>query len=90
MSESFKQAVKTKEEVLLLNCPIDITRSQLEVALGHGDYDAVYFDGQHRPISDDKIVAFCEKTEALPQAGSTGSALRTRQNGKGKCPSPER
>ena len=65
MSESFKQAVKTKEELLLLNCPIDITRGQLEVALGHGDYDAVYFDGQHRPISDDKIVAFCEKTEAL-------------------------
>jgi 2-keto-3-deoxy-L-rhamnonate aldolase RhmA len=65
MNKNFKHAIKTKEEVLLLNCLIDITRSQMEVALGNGDYDAVYFDVQHRPISDDKIVAFCEHAEAL-------------------------
>ena len=65
MNKNFKHAIKTKEEVLLLNCLIDITRSQMEVALGNGEYDAVYFDGQHRPISDDKIAAFCEHAEAL-------------------------
>ena len=48
MSKNFKQAIKTKDELLLLTCPIDITRSQMEVGLGKGDYDAVYFDGQQR------------------------------------------
>lgn len=65
MKESFKQAIKTKDELLIMTCPIDISLGQLEVALGNDDYDAVYFDGQHNPISDDQIVTFCEKTEAL-------------------------
>lgn len=65
MGQHFKQDIKTKKELLLLNCSIDITHSQMEVALGNGDYDAVYFDGQHRPIADDKIVAFCAHAEAL-------------------------
>ena len=65
MPKNLKEAVRIKDEVVLLNCTVDMTRSQLEVALGNGDYDAVYFDGQHRPISDDKIVAFCANAEAL-------------------------
>ncbi|MBT3601658.1 MAG: hypothetical protein HN521_01215 [Candidatus Latescibacteria bacterium] len=65
MIKNFKEAIKTKDELVLLTCPIDISRSQLEVALGHGDYDCVYFDGQHTPISDAEIVAFCENAEAL-------------------------
>jgi 2-keto-3-deoxy-L-rhamnonate aldolase RhmA len=65
MNKNFKHAIKTKDELLLLNCLVDITRDQMETALGNGDYDAVYFDGQHRPISDDKVIAFCAHAEAL-------------------------
>lgn len=65
MIKNFKEAVKTKDEVVLLTCSIDITKSQMEVALGNGDYDAVYFDGQHSPISDEKIATFCAHAEAL-------------------------
>lgn len=65
MLKNFKEAVKTKDEVVLMTCPIGITRSQMEVALGNGDYDAVYFDGQHSPISDDSVAAFCAHAEAL-------------------------
>ncbi len=65
MKQPFKQALKEKDEVLLMTTTLNVTRSQLEVALGHGDYDAVYFDGQHQPISDDKLVEFCGMTEEL-------------------------
>jgi 2-keto-3-deoxy-L-rhamnonate aldolase RhmA len=65
MTRNFKHAIRNKNELLLMNCPVNITRDQMEGALEKGDYDAVYFDGQHRPISDDKIVAFCAHAEAL-------------------------
>jgi 2-keto-3-deoxy-L-rhamnonate aldolase RhmA len=65
MKTPFKQAIQEKDEIVLLTTTIDVTKSQLEVALGNGDYDAVYFDGQHSPISDDKIVSFCAITEEL-------------------------
>tara|TARA_A100001037_G_scaffold209609_1_gene187819 strand:- start:6013 stop:6801 length:789 start_codon:yes stop_codon:yes gene_type:complete len=65
LKQPFKQALKEKDEVVLLTTTLDVTKSQLEVALGRGDYDAVYFDGQHQPISDHKIVEFCAITEEL-------------------------
>lgn len=65
MKQPFKQALKEKDEVVLLTTTLDVTKSQLETALGNGDYDAVYFDGQHQPISDHKIVDFCAITEEL-------------------------
>ena len=65
MLKNFKEAVRTKDEIVLMNCSIDITRSQMEVALGKDDYDAVYFDGQHRPISEEAIVTFCAHAESF-------------------------
>jgi 4-hydroxy-2-oxoheptanedioate aldolase len=65
MIKNFKQAIREKDELVLLTCSIDMTRSQMEVALGKGDYDALYFDGQHTPISDAEIVTFCENASAL-------------------------
>ena len=65
MKQLFKQALKEKDEVVILTTTLDVTKSQLEVALGNGDYDAVYFDGQHQPISDHKLVEFCAITEEL-------------------------
>lgn len=64
----FKQNVKDNQAGLLMTCPIDITKSQMEVALGNGTYDAVYFDGQHRPISEQEIVSFCAIAEELGMA----------------------
>ena len=61
----FKQTVKEKKAAVLMNCPIDIEKGQMEVALGNGDYDCVYFDGQHRPISEREIVTFCANAEDL-------------------------
>jgi 2-keto-3-deoxy-L-rhamnonate aldolase RhmA len=65
MKTPFKQAIKEKDEIVLLTTTLDVTKTQLEVALGNGDYDAVYFDGQHQPISDHKLVEFCGITEEL-------------------------
>lgn len=65
MARTFKQRIKDNEPVVLMNAPIDITRSQMEVALGNGSYDAAYFDGQHRPISEGEIVEFCAIAEDL-------------------------
>jgi 2-keto-3-deoxy-L-rhamnonate aldolase RhmA len=65
MKQLFKQAIKEKDEVVLLTTTIDVTKNQLETALGRGDYDAVYIDGQHQPISDQHLVEFCAITEEL-------------------------
>ena len=65
VKQPFKQALQEKDEVVILTTSLDVTKSQLEVALGKGDYDAVYFDGQHQPISDHKLVEFCAITEEL-------------------------
>ena len=65
MKQLFKDALKEKDEVVILTTNLGVTRSQLEVALGNGDYDAVYFDGQHQPISDQQLVDFCAITEEL-------------------------
>ena len=61
----FKQTVRDRKAAVLMTCPIDITKSQMEVALGKVDFDCVYFDGQHRPISGREIVAFCATAEDL-------------------------
>ena len=65
MKQKFKDAIREKDEVVILTTTIDVTKSKLETALGRGDYDAVYFDGQHQPISDHMLVDFCAITEEL-------------------------
>ena len=34
MLKNFKEAVRMKDEIVLMNCSIDITRSQMEVLAG--------------------------------------------------------
>ena len=65
MSNTLKEKLKTDEPVLFLAANIDMNHSQLEVALGNGSYDAVYFDAQHSVFSEEKLAEFCAATESL-------------------------
>ena len=65
MSKTLKEKLRTDEPVLFLMANINMDQSQLEVALGNGTYDAVFFDGQHRDLSEEKMVNFCAATEDL-------------------------
>lgn len=60
-----KQRIRDGEVVVALRLPIDVSRSRVESALSKGEYDLLYFDGQHSAYSDEQIVAFCAMGEEL-------------------------
>ncbi len=65
MSDTFKQRLKSGEEVLMLITSFDMGRSELEDSLALGSYDAIFIDGQHSTFSEDQITKFCAVTEEL-------------------------
>ena len=48
-----------------LRMPIDATKSMTEFALGKGDYQFLYIDGQHTAYTDWQIVEFCNMAEEI-------------------------
>ena len=65
MSETFKQRLKSGEEVLLLITSITTGRTELEDSLALGSYDAIFIDGQHSTFSEERLEQFCSVTEDL-------------------------
>ena len=55
MSETFKQRLKSGEEVLLLITSITTGRTELEDSLALGSYDAIFIDGQHSTFSEERL-----------------------------------
>ncbi len=48
-----------------LRMPITATKSMTEFALGKGDYQFLYIDGQHTAYTDWQIVEFCAMAEEI-------------------------
>ena len=63
--ESWKQRIRAGEIITGVGASIDFTRTQLEDLLSKGSYDYVYIDGQHTPLDEQKLAAFCAMAEAL-------------------------
>ncbi|MEX1019601.1 MAG: aldolase/citrate lyase family protein [Litorilinea sp.] len=64
-AQSLKARIRSRKLVTALRTDVALERSQLETALGKGDYDFIYLDGQHTPFSEAQLVAFCANAEAL-------------------------
>ena len=64
-THSLKQRLHAGEIVVALRVPIEIERGALEDALGKGDYDLIYLDGQHSPWTEFRLVEFCNLAEEL-------------------------
>ena len=60
-----KQKLRDGEIVVILLTDINVERGYLEDSLALGNYDCVYVDGQHSPLSEEKLAAFCAMTEDL-------------------------
>ena len=60
-----KQKLRNGEHVVLLLTDINVERGYLEDSLALGSYDAVYVDGQHSPLNEEKLAAFCQMTEEI-------------------------
>jgi 2-keto-3-deoxy-L-rhamnonate aldolase RhmA len=58
-TKNLKQRIRDGQVVVALRVSIDIERARLEEALGKGDYDLLYVDGQHSAFSDELLVTFC-------------------------------
>ena len=65
MSDTFKQRLKSGEEIILLITSITTGRAELEDSLALGSYDAIFIDGQHSTFSEEKLEQFCSVTEEL-------------------------
>jgi 2-keto-3-deoxy-L-rhamnonate aldolase RhmA len=62
---SLKKRIHDGEIVVALRVPIETERDALEDALGKGDYDLIYLDGQHSPWTEFRLVEFCNTAEEL-------------------------
>ena len=62
---TMKQKLHDGEFVVILLTDINVERGYLEDSLALGNYDCVYVDGQHSPLSEEKLAAFCAMTEDL-------------------------
>ena len=65
MSEtpSVKQRINAGEIISIAGVSMNATREELEHAANQ--YDMFSIDGQHSPFSEEELVAFCAKAEAL-------------------------
>ena len=65
MSEtpSVKQRINAGEIISIAGVSMNATREELEHAANQ--YDMFSIDGQHSPFSEEELVAFCTKAEAL-------------------------
>ena len=62
---TLKQRIRAREVIVSLRISLTSDRDEVERALGQGDYDFIYVDGQHTPFSDEQLVAFCGVAEEL-------------------------
>ena len=64
-TDSLKQRIRDGKIVVALRVPIETPPDALEAALGKGDYDLIYLDGQHSAWSEGQVVDFCNVAEGL-------------------------
>jgi 2-keto-3-deoxy-L-rhamnonate aldolase RhmA len=62
---SVKEKIRNGDTVVALRLNIEEPRSTVEKAVGKGNYDLLYVDGQHLGFSDQQLVSFCSMAEDM-------------------------
>ena len=62
---NLKQQIRTGQVVVGLQVAPTMSRADLERRLAQGIYDYLYVDGQHSPLDEAQLVAFCAMAEEL-------------------------
>ncbi|MEE2657396.1 MAG: aldolase/citrate lyase family protein [Candidatus Latescibacterota bacterium] len=59
MAQGLKAKIRSGEQTLGFGLRYDAGRQQFEQALEGASYDFVFVDGQHSPLSEERLVEFC-------------------------------
>ena len=62
---NLKQRIKAGQQIVGANLGMTISEDQLKNVVESGNFDFLWVDGQHSAFSEDRLVAFCEKADAL-------------------------
>ncbi len=60
-----KQKIGRGETVLGVGVPMAASRDEVRAAVEQGPYDFVFTDGQHAPVSEERLAAFCAAAEEV-------------------------
>ncbi len=62
---NLKQRIGAGEQIIGANVGMAHTGEQLKKVVESGEYDFLWVDGQHSAFSEDTLVEFCDKADAL-------------------------
>ena len=62
---NLKQRIGAGEQVIGANVGMTHTVEQLKKIVESGEYDFLWVDGQHSAFSEDRLVEFCDRADAL-------------------------
>lgn len=62
---NLKLRIGAGEQVIGANVGMSHTREQLKKVVESGEYDFLWVDGQHSAFSEDSLVEFCDRADAL-------------------------
>lgn len=67
MSEgkTLRQRLQDNEVLVALRANVQMSKEELAGILSRGSYDYIWIDGQHTPLDEDKLAAFCTAAEEL-------------------------
>ncbi len=64
-ARNLKQRIGAGEQIIGANVGMTYTEEQLKKVVESGEYDFLWVDGQHSAFSEDRLVEFCDKADAL-------------------------
>ena len=62
---SLKKRINAREKIIGVTVPADTPKDRLAALRDSGPYDFVWVDGQHSPISEERLLSFCELAAEL-------------------------
>ena len=64
-TRTLKQRLHTKEGIHIAFATLNMSETELADRLGQEAYDLVHVDAQHTPMTDEKLVRFCQMAQKL-------------------------
>lgn len=64
-AKTLRQRIFDGEELVALRGSIETSKEELAELVATGRYDYIWIDGQHTPLDETKLVAYCAAAESL-------------------------